>query len=74
MAGSCAERTARVGAPVLILHGADDKLSDAAASKSKASGSIEVEILPGQRHDLLHDTSAAATTARIAAWLAVHVH
>ena len=73
MAASCAQRIARVGVPVLILRGADDRLSDAAASKSKASGSLEVEIVPGQRHDLLHDTSAAPTTARIAAWLAAHV-
>jgi len=74
MAAGCAERIGRVGAPVLILHGAADTLADSGASKTKASSSVEVEILPGQKHDLLHETGAAATLARIADWLAAHVH
>lgn len=70
LAASCAQRTGELRVPALIVHGGADAIADASASRSKASANVEVQVLDGARHDLLHETNATDVLARIAAWLA----
>ncbi len=62
-----AERTARealaqlgrLGVPTLILCGGDDELSDPERVARLAGGEVSVQVYPGLRHDLFHETEAA---------------
>jgi alpha-beta hydrolase superfamily lysophospholipase len=73
LAASSAQRLGELAVPVLILHGGADAISDAGASRSKASSTVEVQILDGSGHALLHERNPAAVLAKIAAWLAEKV-
>ena len=55
--------------PVLILHGADDPIADPARSQALARPGLEVRVLAGRKHDLLHDRGAAEVMQEIRAWL-----
>ena len=66
-AAACRADLARAGCPVLVLHGSADPL--APAGSTPASAGVEVEVVQGGRHDLLHDTGAAATLARVREWI-----
>ncbi len=69
-AAACLQRLGELGVPVLILHGADDSISSAAKSEALAGGQVTVEVRPGERHDLLHDSGRAEVCARVAEWVA----
>jgi alpha-beta hydrolase superfamily lysophospholipase len=65
-------RIGEVACPTLLLHGADDRVSDPQISRASSGPKLEVRLLPGARHDLLHETGWRATAAEIATWLAAH--
>lgn len=52
--------------PVLVLCGDNDPLCDVAAIRGASKA---LELVPGGRHDLLHDARAAQTRERILNWL-----
>jgi alpha-beta hydrolase superfamily lysophospholipase len=60
---------ARLATPTLILHGADDRIADPALARGLARDGVEVRVLGGRRHDLLHEGSAAEDVRAVAAWL-----
>ena len=62
-------RIGEVNVPVLVLHGADDTLANPADSQALAGGSVEVRVLEGRKHDLLHDVGADELHAEIRVWL-----
>ncbi len=68
-ARSCAPRLAAVGCPVLIVHGSDDPFADCGASRAKATGTVEVRLVPGGLHDLLHDEGAEQTLLAVRDWI-----
>jgi alpha-beta hydrolase superfamily lysophospholipase len=59
--------------PVLVLHGADDPVADPADSRALAGGNLEVRVVEGARHDLLHDACAESVRAEIRDWLDANV-
>jgi alpha-beta hydrolase superfamily lysophospholipase len=63
------QRIAQLPCPTLILHGADDRVSDPQLSRGLRGANLEVRILEGARHDLLHETNWRASAAELAAWL-----
>jgi acylglycerol lipase len=72
-AAECARGAAgglnRLGTPVLILHGSADQVSAAQTSRNLARGPVEVQVIEGARHDLLHETDAEATLAKLRDWI-----
>jgi len=63
------KRASEISVPVLILHGANDTLASPADSQALAGGSIEVRVVDGMQHDLLHESGSEALQAEIQAWL-----
>ena len=63
-------RTAELEVPTLVLHGADDALSDPAYSRARAAGKLDVRVIDGLRHDLFHGAGSEGAIAELAAWLA----
>lgn len=57
-------RATSAGVPVLVLHGSDDPIGDADESRRAAGEGVDVRILEGARHDLLHDAPQARTVVR----------
>jgi alpha-beta hydrolase superfamily lysophospholipase len=55
--------------PALVLHGADDRIADPELARGLAKDGVEVRVLGGRRHDLLHESSAAEDVRAVAAWL-----
>lgn len=70
---ACRANLGRAGCPVLIVHGSADALAPAATSSALAGGGIEVRVVEGGRHDLLHDSGAAATLAQLREWIVARV-
>jgi lysophospholipase len=66
-------RVSEISVPVLVLHGADDTLANPADSRALAGGSVEVRILEGRKHDLLHDAGATELQVEIREWLEANV-
>ncbi|MEZ6014224.1 MAG: alpha/beta fold hydrolase [Planctomycetota bacterium] len=62
-------RIGKLGVPTLVLCGGDDTLSDAARAAAVEGGEVEVRVLPGLRHDLLHEPGAPEIIAHIVAWI-----
>ncbi len=62
-------RVREIAVPVLVLHGADDELADPADSLALAGGDVEVQIVPGAKHDLLHDAPAGEVMQIVRDWL-----
>jgi alpha-beta hydrolase superfamily lysophospholipase len=69
IAARCRAGAAALDTQALVLHGGDDPVADPALSRALAGPRVEVEILDGARHDLLHERRAAEVLARIATWL-----
>jgi acylglycerol lipase len=62
-------RLAQVGCPVLVLHGTADPVSDAQASRAHAGEGVEVRLVEGARHDLLHETDGPVLCRAIRDWI-----
>jgi lysophospholipase len=69
-------RAADLTLPVLILHGADDKLTNPAGSEEfharAASPDKSFRPWPGLRHELHNEPEQADVIAAILAWLDAH--
>jgi len=63
-------RVAELGLPVLVVHGASDAIADPAPSRALGPP-VEVRIVEGGAHDLLHDFGAAELASAIRDWLRV---
>jgi len=72
-AQACARRMGELRCPVLIVHGSADPVSSARASSALAGGSVEVRIVEGGMHDLLHDSDAESTARGVRDWIVAHV-
>lgn len=68
-AAACRGRLGQAGCPVLVVHGSADPLAPPAAARAQAGGSVEVRVIEGGRHDLLHDVDANATIAQLRDWI-----
>ena len=68
-AAACRGHLGRAGCPVLIVHGSADTLASAATGRGQAGGAVEVHVVEGGRHDLLHDVAANDTLARLRDWI-----
>jgi alpha-beta hydrolase superfamily lysophospholipase len=71
-ASDVSSRIGELRCPVLILHGSADTVSPPRASSARAGGSVEVRILEGARHDLLHETDADVTARTVREWIVAH--
>jgi len=67
----------QVRAPLLILHGGADRITDPAGSAAlhQRAGSPDktLKIYPGLYHDLLHEPERALVLAEISSWLLARV-
>jgi alpha-beta hydrolase superfamily lysophospholipase len=67
------ERMEEVRAPLLILHGTADRITDPEGSRELAararSGDVTLRLYDGLYHDLLHEPEQAEVLGEIAAWL-----
>ena len=68
-AANVRSRSSEISVPVLILHGAQDEIAKVADSQALAGDNLEVRVLAGVRHDLLHESSAEEVQAEILKWL-----
>jgi alpha-beta hydrolase superfamily lysophospholipase len=66
-------RLASAQVPVLVLHGSEDSIAAPEASRSLSERGAEVRILPGLRHDLLHERGADGLAREILAWIDARV-
>jgi alpha-beta hydrolase superfamily lysophospholipase len=62
-------RLGEVDAPVLVLHGAEDPLSDAERSRALAGDGVQVQVLEGLLHHPLQGDGSDATHQALADWL-----
>jgi len=63
-------RIREAGVPVLVLHGADDPLASAEASRALEGGPVEVRLYDKLRHHLLQEVRADQIADDILEWLA----
>ncbi len=70
LAADLERRVAEVACPTLLLHGADDRVSDPQISRGLVGPGLEVRVKAGARHDLLHELDWRSTATEIASWLA----
>lgn len=73
-AAAATTRKTQLDQPVLVIAGADDPISPAAAAEAFAKEiGAEFVVFPGQRHDLLHDSGHADVIQKVvtqaAAWV-----
>lgn len=73
-AQSSANRIGELRCPALILHGSADPVSAPRASAERAGGPVEVRMLDGALHDLLHDFDAQATACDVRDWIVAHTY
>ena len=66
-------RANEISVPVLILHGANDTLAKLADSQALAGGNIEVRVIEGMQHDLLHESGSDALREEIRDWLELRI-
>jgi alpha-beta hydrolase superfamily lysophospholipase len=70
-ASASASRRRRL--PLLVLHGGDDQIVPAAASRDLFDGASspdkQLGIYPGLRHEILNEPEGPEITDRIAAWI-----
>lgn len=59
--------------PTLILHGAGDPIASSSTSQGLAREGIDVRIIDGALHDLLHDDGAEALMDDVRAWIDARV-
>lgn len=73
MGASALERAGDIRTPVLVLHGAADRIADPEGSRRLferlASSDKRLEIYPDGFHELLHDVEAERVTQDVARWL-----
>jgi len=62
-------RLGEVDAPVLVLHGAEDPLSDAERSRVLAGDGVQVQVLEGLLHHPLQGDGSDAAHQALADWL-----
>ena len=62
-------RVGTAGVPVLVLHGAEDRIADPEASRALAGPGVEVRILEGMGHHLPQGGGASEVIAAVRAWL-----
>lgn len=55
--------------PVLAVHGDADPISDVEGTRALEGRGIDVQIVEGGMHHLLHDKKSAETRAAITAWI-----
>ena len=55
--------------PTLVLAGGADTIADPAQARALAGDHVEVRVLDGLGHDLLHERDAEQTMSAIASWL-----
>jgi acylglycerol lipase len=72
-AQACARRMGELRCPVLIVHGSADPVSSARSSSARAGGSVEVRLVEGGLHDLLHESDAESTACAVRDWIGAHV-
>ncbi|MEO6709492.1 MAG: alpha/beta fold hydrolase [Planctomycetota bacterium] len=70
LAQDCRRRASELRVPTLLLHGESDQIADPADSRTFAAPVVELRLLPGKAHDLLHESGAEQLAIEIAAWLA----
>ncbi|MDP6538988.1 MAG: alpha/beta fold hydrolase [Planctomycetota bacterium] len=68
-----AERLDRLGASVLVLQGAQDRLGDPESVRALSGEGVEVRLFDGMRHDLLHETGRAEVITGVVDWLGERV-
>lgn len=62
-------RASEIDVPVLLLHGADDGVASVEESRALAGGNVEVRVIDGCKHDLLHDAKKDEVEQTIRDWL-----
>lgn len=55
--------------PVLAIHGSADSLADVEKTRALEGRGVDVRIVDGGKHHLLHDTMASDVRAMICAWV-----
>ncbi len=73
IAARCRASAALLRVPTLLMHGDKDEIADPAGSRAYRSGQVELCMLEGLAHDLLHERGSDRITAQIAAWLAAKI-
>ena len=66
------EKARRIGEPLLILHGAEDPLSDPSGARWLAEvvgGSADLHIYPGVRHEPHHDADGCDPVGDLIGWM-----
>lgn len=69
IAERCRSHAGLLHVPTLLMHGTKDELSDPADSRAFSSPAVELRILEGLAHDLLHERGSERVAGEIAAWL-----
>ena len=59
--------------PTLLLHGDQDRIADVADSRAFQAGCVELRVIEGAAHDLLHERASEKLAAEIAVWLQAQV-
>lgn len=62
-------RIATLGMPVLVVAGTKDPYVDERAVRALAGPKVDVEMIDGALHDLLHESRASEVRMRVASWL-----
>ncbi len=63
----------RLSVPVLVLHGANDPIASPEKSRGLARAGIEVRLVEGVQHDLLHERGAGERMQEIRTWIDARV-
>ncbi len=63
-------RIGQLSIPVLVVHGSDDPIAPVAAIRALRGPKLELVVVEGGLHDVLHDRCATAANERVTAWLA----
>ncbi len=75
--GDIQERMDSIAVPLLILHGADDEVTEVEGSRELAARARTADktlrVYDGMLHDLLHEPVAGAVTKEIVAFVASHL-
>jgi acylglycerol lipase len=69
MAERCRGAAALLRVPTLLLHGDQDRIADVADSRAFQSPRVELRVVEGASHDLLHERACERIAADVAVWL-----
>jgi alpha-beta hydrolase superfamily lysophospholipase len=70
LAANCRERARELRVPTFLLHGTKDEISLPADSEAFKSPAVELKLLEGFSHDLLHERGSERVAGEIVTWLA----